>query len=128
METGHPTIDRQHRAIIGLIDDLEAAEALDRTAAVRDVLIRVMDFTVSHFGMEEDLMRAVGYPPEPTLEMIEQHREFTAYARLRVMEFRSTEPDTQHPLGTFLREWLVNHEFGLDRTLVDWIREQEQAS
>lgn len=125
METGYPTIDRQHKAIIELVDDLQTAEETNGVDAVRDVLVKVMDFTVSHFGMEEDLMAAVKYPPEPTLEMIDQHREFTSYARLRVVEFSTGRSKQTEPLGTFLRDWLVNHEFGLDRMLVEWIRERE---
>jgi hemerythrin len=91
------------------------------------VLVKVLDFTIQHFGMEEDLMRSVQYPSQPTLEMIQQHREFTDYARLRVLEFSSSGATAIQPLGAFLREWLVGHEFGLDRKLVAWIRERETA-
>lgn len=128
METGYPSIDRQHRAIIGLIDDLEAAEAEDGATLILDVLDRIMDFTISHFGMEEDLMDAVDYPAEPTRVMTRQHREFTDYARIRVLEFRTTRGAGVEPLGGFLREWLVDHEFGLDRQLVDWIHLREPVA
>jgi len=128
METGDPVIDGQHRRIIGLVDDLQSAEDNCEREQALNLLVRVMDFTITHFALEEDLMREVEYPPEPTMEMIEQHREFTAYARLRVIEFSTAAASCVPPLGAYLREWLVDHEFGLDRILVAWIRAQEPTS
>lgn len=123
-ETGHHDIDAQHRRLLTLVDDLEAAEAHthDSGEVILGVLGHVMDFTILHFGMEEDLMKQVGYPTSATQEMIEQHREFTSYARLRVLEFRRGEMVSVLPLQAFLAEWLTAHEVGLDRLLADFIR------
>lgn len=123
MATGDPHIDEQHREILTLVDGLESVqEETGDPDTIYGVLGSVMDVTVTHFAMEEALMRAVNYPAKPSAEMIFQHREFTAYARLRVLEFRSGGMHSILPLRDFLVEWLVDHEFGLDRQLVDWIR------
>lgn len=128
LETGHPLIDRQHRELIELVDDLETAELGSRGQdEVRRVLERIMDFAAFHFLAEEDLMIEVGYPPGPREEMIAQHREFTAYARLRVLEYRRSGDVSVLPLKGFLENWLTVHEFGLDRILVDFIREHAKA-
>lgn len=127
LETGHPLIDRQHRELIALVDGLTSAQVQSHEEVLR-VLDHVVDFTLFHFVAEEALMARVEYPPEPTQEMIDQHREFEAYARLRVLEFRRGEGTSVRPLQSFLDEWLKVHEFGLDRQLVDWIHRQEQAS
>lgn len=127
LETGDESIDRQHREVIRLVDELETVERAENAsrAPMYQALGRVMDFTVEHFMMEEALMQRVEYPQDLTEHMIAQHAEFTAYARLRVLEFRSSDTDTLEPLSEFLRDWLVGHEFGLDRTLADWIRRRE---
>jgi hemerythrin len=127
MATGDPHIDSQHKELIGLVDDLERVqiESVGALAPVYDLLERVMDVTVSHFLMEEDLMRRVAYPVAPRDTMLEQHKEFTHYARLRVLEFRKGHSASVVPLQGFLREWLVEHEFGLDRLLVEWIRQRD---
>jgi len=127
LETGHPLIDRQHRELIALVDGLAKAETESREEVVR-VLDHVVDFTLFHFVAEEELMTRVEYPPALTKEMVDQHREFEAYARLRVLEFRRGEETSVQSLQSFLGEWLKVHEFGLDRQLVGWIRRQERAS
>ncbi len=123
-ETGNADIDQQHRELLDLVDELEAAEGESQDALFR-VLDHVMDFTVTHFSREEDLMAEVGYPSPAREEMIEQHREFVAYARLRFIEFRDGELVSVMPLQAFLVGWLTLHEFGLDRMLADFIRSQD---
>ena len=120
-ETGHVEIDRQHRELLALVDGLESAEAESPDTLLR-VLEQVMDFTLTHFLLEEALMVEVSYPQLPRERMIEQHREFTSYARLRVLEFRKGELVSVLPLQTFLADWLTGHEFGHDRLLADFIR------
>jgi hemerythrin len=128
-ETGDPSIDSQHRELLAIVDELEVAEAHlhDSHDAIMHVLGRVMDFALSHFLMEEELMVQVGYPSPAFEEMIEQHREFTSYSRLRVLEFRSGGLASVLPLQAFLAEWLTVHEFGLDKILADFLRERNRA-
>jgi len=124
METGDPHMDRQHREIIELVDRLDAISADDASwmQHAHQILDRVMDLTVTHFATEELLMVRVGYPAESRERMLEQHRDFKSYARIRVLEFRSGDRSGLALLPGFLRMWLVEHEFGLDRELVRWIR------
>jgi hemerythrin len=126
-ETGHAEIDQQHRELLALVDDLESAQEESPQTLLR-VLQHVMDFTHTHFLMEEVLMVEVGYPSRASEEMIAQHAEFTSYARLRVLEFRKGAPVSVLPLQSFLAEWLTRHEFGLDRLLADFIRRQARES
>jgi hemerythrin len=123
-ETGHHDIDRQHQQLLALVDELESAQVTthDSRALVLDVLGRVMDFTISHFAMEEALMAQVDYPQAPRDEMILQHRQFTADARLRVIEFRRSDYVSVLPLRAFLASWLTSHEIGQDALLADFIR------
>ncbi len=125
-ETGHAEIDLQHRELLGIVQELQAAEeeTHDSLDVILAVLTHFMDFTISHFMMEEELMAKVGYPAIPREEMIEQHREFTSYSRLRVLEFRKGELLSVLPLQAFLAEWLTAHEFGMDKQLADYIRAQ----
>jgi hemerythrin len=128
-ETGDPSIDLQHRGLLAIVDELDAAEEdlHDSREAIMDVLVRVMEFALSHFLLEEELMVKVGYPSPALEEMIEQHREFTSYSRLRVLEFRSGELGSVLPLQAFLAEWLIVHEFGLDKLFADFLRERNRA-
>jgi len=127
MMTGDAHIDEQHRRVLDLVDKLEAAETQEHSPSttIYSILDELMTFTQIHFISEEHLMLRVEYPTAPTDEMLAQHQEFKNYARLRVLEFRHHNHASVLPLLSYLTEWLVAHEFGLDRKLVDWIRENE---
>jgi len=119
-------MDRQHQQIIELVDHMDSigTDGASWMAHAHDVLEQVMDLTLTHFLTEERLMVEVGYPAEAQERMLDQHRDFKSYARIRVLEFRAGDRSGLALLPGFLRMWLVEHEFGLDRELVNWIRSQ----
>jgi hemerythrin len=128
-ETGNAAIDVQHRELLAVVDELEWAQvcAHDSREAILGVLDRVVSFATTHFVMEENLMEQVGYPSPAREKMIEQHREFTAYVRERVLEFHNGELDSVLPLCAFLSERLTAHEFGRDKLLADFIRDKARG-
>lgn len=124
LETGNELIDRQHRELIGFVDELKSL-AEESKSDILVMLERLMDFAVTHFHAEESLMAQVDYPADATVEMTKQHNEFKSYARLRVLEYRRDGRLSILPLAEFVEEFLKGHEFGLDRLLADWIRARE---
>jgi hemerythrin-like metal-binding protein len=126
METGNELIDRHHREIVHLLGELSRVYMAPEREVLR-VLDGLMDFTLDHFLAEEALMREVRYPPSPAAAMIHSHAEFTDYARLRVLEFRMGNTASVLPLHGFLFDWLIHHEFGMDRLLANWIRDHHDA-
>src|SRR5450756_2927410 len=88
LATGNKLIDGQHRELIALVDELKDVQDAAEAEVLR-VLDKVMHSVLDHFYSEEDLMTQVGYPPIPTQRMVEQHREFKSYGRLRVLEYVS---------------------------------------
>ncbi len=123
LETGNEEIDIQHRKIIGFLDELKRV-AWDSDSEVLRALVAVLDFTNDHFVLEEALMTRVNHPPEPTQTMVEQHKEFKSYARLRFGEFRRGEQLSVLPLHGYIEEFLTGHEFGTDRLPASWIHHQ----
>ena len=124
LETGNAVIDSQHRQLIHLVDALKEPH----TDNIFSILNEVMDFTNIHFLSEEELMDEVNYPPDAAREMIYQHMDFKAYARLRILEFRHTRPFDIMPFQSFTENFLKVHEFGRDRQLADWIKQQGETS
>lgn len=127
LETGNKMIDRQHRELIHLIDELSEDE-LKSDEDVLSLLDRMMEFALLHFLSEEELMRHVGYPSDDRKAMIEQHQAFKSYVRTRVLDFRQGEGLSAPELKESLRNFLIEHEFGLDRLLADWIRRRNEIS
>jgi len=125
LETGNKMIDDQHRQLIRLVDDLyQAKSKSDKETLI--LLARMHDFTVEHFISEELLMKEVNYPPKPTQEMINQHKDFKSYVRLSILQYRHQKLDLT-PFQTFAGYFLKTHEFGTDRGLANWIKQQKAA-
>lgn len=127
LETGNAEIDSQHRELVALNDHLKTTDLESHDAAL-GALDAVMEFAQIHFLSEEELMTDVHYPAAYTKEMREQHQQFKAYARLRVLEFRHGEMLRVLPLQSFLDNWVKVHEFGLDRKLTNWIRRRQRKA
>ena len=59
---GHPAIDAEHQQIIKLIDEMYTSMAAGReNAKTKDVLDRLVRYTLTHFRNEEKLMQESGY-------------------------------------------------------------------
>lgn len=62
LNIGIDVIDQQHRRIIEMLNHLHVAQASMQRAAVGEVIDEVVDYTMSHFAFEEELMEEAGYP------------------------------------------------------------------
>ena len=126
LKTGNETIDSQHHQIFNLLDELK--DELKSDNEVLRLLDKVMDFTMSHFLCEEELMTEFNYPSDIKKTMVNQHKEFKAYVRLRMLEFREGEMSNVIPFQSFVTNFLKDHELGLDRELVEWIHRENETS
>ena len=72
---GVKTIDEQHQKLIAMINDLHDAMSAGKSKTILDELLTKMkDYTVEHFGFEENLLKTNGYSDLP--QHIVQHKEF----------------------------------------------------
>ena len=126
LETGNEMIDSQHRQLLNLLDEVK--DDFKSHNNVLRILDKVTDLTMTHFLCEEELMTKVNYPSDTTKKMIEQHKTFKSYLRLRILEFRQGEKLTGQPLQSFIVNYLKDHEFKADRQLVNWIHKQNETS
>ncbi len=129
LETGIEKIDRQHRQLFEIIKQLDELKDEPKSDVVmRRMLDKLMDFTIAHFSLEEDLMTEVNYPPDPTKAMVDEHHDFKTYLQLRSAELREAGTFEIGSFLRFLEKFLKTHEFGLDRQLADWILQQNKIS
>lgn len=126
LETGNTMIDSQHRKLLSLLDELD--DELESKDRVFNVLDELMELTVDHFLCEEALMDEVDYPSEAKETMIDSHKEFKSYVRLRFLEFREARSFDMLSFQSFTVNFLKTHEFGLDYQLVEWINQHHEKS
>ena len=120
--TGNEMIDSQHKELIGRINDLlrSCEEEADLRAAVK-MLNYLADYTEYHFGEEEALQAAIGYPG------IEEHKKKHEELRKTVEELHEMLEEQEGPTKAFVEqvnknvtEWLFYHIRSFDRSVSEY--------
>jgi len=125
--TGHPDVDRQHRALF------QVAEALLRLEEPGvEILGKVFRFLESyvrvHFAAEERAMVEMAWP------RLEHHRKQHRLFLMRVREIRQAQEGGE-PLASLharlhvlFEDWFVQHIQAVDRPMAEALRAAEAAS
>ena len=120
--TGNEMIDSQHKELIGRINDLlrSCEEEADLRAAVK-MLNYLADYTEYHFGEEEALQAAIGYPG------IGEHKKKHEELRKTVEELHEMLEEQEGPTKAFVEqvnknvtEWLFYHIRSFDRSVAEY--------
>jgi hemerythrin len=120
---GIDSIDSQHRWLVDatnrLYDEIETRNP-DREV-LKEILEGLVDYTVNHFIVEEDLFNRLGYPEEKG--HCARHNEFARHALELLLKFEKGESVSDEMLG-FLQKWLVNHILKDDKAYVPFLKEK----
>lgn len=113
-------IDDQHKRLVAMINELvEAIEASERTATLNRILAEMVEYSMTHFALEEGYMIKHDYPGYAIHK--KQHDAFVAKAKeLQQRESRKTiliAMDT----ANFLMDWLRAHVMGTDKLYMPFL-------
>lgn len=61
LDTGITVIDKQHRRIVDLINELHRAHGAESRDVIGKVIRDMIDYTATHFSFEEELQAEAGY-------------------------------------------------------------------
>ena len=113
-------IDRQHRQLIDLINQLDEALVAGQARAVMDSIFGELEsYIVTHFSTEERVFEDFG-----ALDLEAHRKEHEAFTR-RIGEMRrQLRHDSQaaNEVMQYLADWLVHHILGRDKRTLDLIR------
>jgi hemerythrin-like metal-binding protein len=120
LETGHTTIDEQHKELVAAYNRLHGAMKQGKgREELGGILTFLGDYTVSHFRMEEDLMVRHAYP------QAQRHRDIHADLVKQVVDltnrFHGGAAITL-PVMDFLEDWLTKHIQSEDKRLAEHLR------
>jgi len=104
--TGINVIDGQHKRIIHYINQLGDAQNLNESDLIDEVLLNLIDYTLSHFAFEESLMEDVDY--DASAIHIKTHDAFREKIDTYKKRHEAGE-DIANELYKLLNIWLVNH-------------------
>lgn len=105
---GIPEVDAQHKTLFHFIDRLDAAiRDKHGSAACRNILAELVDYTRIHFALEESLMRLSAYPRFEGHRR--QHEELITEVSGLQLKIDSGSAAVSFELMHFLRVWLTGH-------------------
>jgi hemerythrin len=121
LETGNDVVDREHRGLYDLLNELYDSIVESSGVEVQgEVLSRLADYAVVHFADEEALMRSIGYPALG--EQQRMHKDFVAEVGEMSEEWRSGGTLLPLTVAMFLRQWLQEHIGTEDKKIGEFIR------
>ena len=119
LNTGIEVIDDQHRRIVSMINQLHQAQTGGSQLLVGDVIDELVDYTLSHFAFEEELMEEAGYA------FCAAHKRVHEVFIKRVSEYRmrfEAGEDITDELRNMLSRWLFNHIRGDDKAYAEQVK------
>lgn len=120
LATGINVIDGQHKRIVHYINQLTDAKSLDAPDIVGDVLMDLVDYTLSHFAFEESLMDDAGYNAAAI------HKRTHDAFREKIQDYQSrykSGEDVSNELFELLNVWLIHHIAEDDGSYVPVVKE-----
>lgn len=135
LELGIPIIDRQHRHLVDLCNtlhkDLMTYSATSGGTTrwrelISNVLREMVDYTKSHFGLEEKLMQEAEFEGLP--QHRHEHQEFIEKVAYLLKGFSSASLQTAFEIVRFLRDWILSHVAHSDRLYVKSLKEYIEKS
>jgi hemerythrin-like metal-binding protein len=115
---GDPSLDAEHQQILGLIDDLYATMSAGKeNAKTREILDRLVRYTLTHFEHEEQIMRDCDFPG------LAVHKAEHSRMKQRTLDLREhiglvTGKDVLY----FLKDWWTNHIQEEDKSYSAYLR------
>ncbi|MGL5631054.1 MAG: bacteriohemerythrin [Azovibrio sp.] len=118
---GIRAIDEQHHWLVDATNKLyEQVESQNPDPKiVGEVLEGLVDYTMNHFILEEELFVRFGYPEFKEHE--NEHDQFTANTLNLLLRYEAGEMVSEDALE-FLKAWLIHHILRVDKAYVPFLK------
>lgn len=108
LSVGLETVDRQHRMLIGYINELDEAVQQGRSSdTLRRIMVGLRNYTRVHFTFEEGMFKVYGYA-----EAADHASGHATFVRM-IEQFESRQANgdasVARELLDFLKHWLSDH-------------------
>ena len=121
MSVGNPILDRDHRTLIGLVNQMSQPANRQDRAVLEFVLDELLDYTVAHFAREEDYMRQFDFSD------LERHISIHRGLTNQLVDIRNSFITGNRDMGVevsdFVANWLRNHIMREDQRYVGEAKE-----
>jgi hemerythrin-like metal-binding protein len=123
---GIDEIDEQHKALVGMINALDASTHGDTSAdAVRRLLVDLNDYVRNHFAFEERLMAGGGCSQDLVTRHLGEHAYFRSVLKDLTSDFENGRRNVTVTLIEYLVHWLLHHIVVVDRAMAHQLNAAE---
>ena len=120
---GNRLMDQEHEMLISYINLLQKAVEHEASGNIVNQVVRgLVEYTRTHFFVEEELMKAYEYPDRES--HLKAHEGFRAKAASLVRSVDMGEEIDLKGVLAFLIEWLTAHILKIDAKLADFLRDK----
>lgn len=120
LSVGNRHIDDDHKHLMDLVAQLhDAMRAGQGKDVVGGILENLINYTHTHFEMEEKFMRDINYPDYEAHRA--EHARLVKEVKDLQSRFQSGSITITVSVSNFLSDWLRNHILGLDMKLANAI-------
>ncbi|MDQ3059098.1 MAG: bacteriohemerythrin [Pseudomonadota bacterium] len=121
---GLDEVDEQHQWLFEATNRLhdEMNKEVHSRAVIGEILEGLMDYTMNHFIMEEELFERYGYPQAQAHKAL--HDKFTASIMSTLMDFEDGA-DIENEVLEILKNWLVQHIMKTDTAYVPFFKTED---
>jgi diguanylate cyclase (GGDEF)-like protein/hemerythrin-like metal-binding protein len=124
-ESGNESIDRDHKSLFSIANDLMNAICAEKpTEEIRDVVVLMMDEVTRHFLSEEAIMAAIGYPDTP--RHVELHRNLMQRAEQLAHDFDVGELQIGAFFQFMAQDVIAKHMLSADREFFPFLINQDR--
>lgn len=122
LELGIAKIDEQHHWLVDRINTLhdELGKPSPDRQTMGDILESLVDYTMNHFIVEEDVFKRHGYPQ--TEAHLAEHNAFTGKIVGLLDQFQAGTADVGSEVMALLRNWLTHHILEVDKAYVPFFK------
>ncbi|THB77555.1 MAG: bacteriohemerythrin [Desulfobulbaceae bacterium] len=122
LELGLKEIDKQHKKLVDMINNLHRAMKTGKgDMAIMSILSGLTDYTVTHFEYEESLFEEHGYPDSDAHKG--HHAKLVAQIQDIQRDLKEGKDKISMDLMSFLMSWLTDHIRGVDKKYVPHLKQ-----
>jgi hemerythrin len=120
LSVGIREIDEQHKKMVEIINELhDAMYAGKGVTVLADVVRRLVDYTVMHFGTEERYFKQYDYPDSARHK--NEHDGLTKKTMSLADAMQRGENVLSVDVMQFLKDWLITHILGSDKAYAPFL-------
>ena len=120
---GIQEIDEQHKILVNILNELhQAILSKSCSESLNDILNRLLDYTKTHFVVEESILRIMNYPGYK--EHKKQHDHMIDEMKALQNKVLIGKKSIGFELIHFLKRWLLNHIQVSDRVHAEYLLSQ----